>query len=165
MTLLEWVAKWGIPPQALHELIETSLHLNPNAVDTDIGEAAVQKQVRLTAARQGKYLWRNNRGAFQNEYGAWIRYGLANESKKIGDAWKSADLIGLETIFVTYEMVLEAMSKGLPGYMVGRFLSVEVKRRDWTHKGTLEDMAQSNWANLVNQNGGRALITNDTNAI
>lgn len=161
MTLLEWLVKWNIPPLALKELCETCLHVGPPEDDTSEGvEAPVQRDLRLEAARMGKYLFRNNKGAGRMESGNFVRYGLANDSKKLSDTVKSADLIGLETIFVTIEMVLEAVAQGLPGYKVGRFLSVEAKKPSWKFSGSLEDMAQLKWATFVNDTGGRAIITN-----
>lgn len=161
MTLIEWVLKWRVPPEALKELADTCVFLGPPEDNTENGlEGPVQRELRLEAARAGKYLFRNNRGAGRMESGNYVRYGIANDSKKLGDTVKSADLIGIETIAVTMEMVLEAIAKGLPGYMVGRFLSVEAKAPGWKFNGTLEDMAQLKWATFVNDAGGRAIITN-----
>lgn len=166
MTLLEWVAKWRVPPEALKELVTTCVHLGTYEYeDKEPLEGEVQRELRLEAARHGKYLFRNNRGAGRMESGNYVRYGLANDSKKLGDAVKSGDLIGAETIFVTMEMVLEAVSQGLPGYKVARFLSAETKRRNWKWSGTLEEIAQLKWAVTVNAWGGRALITNDPKRI
>ena len=160
MTLLEWQAKWQIPPEALKELTGTYLHLETGEDDTP--EEKIQREIRLEAARLGKHLFRNNRGAGRIDDGRFIRWGLANDSKKVGDHWKSGDLIGFEPVFVTMEMVLEAISQGLPGYKVARFLSVEVKRGDWKPSGTAEETAQERWAHFVNREGGRAIITNRT---
>lgn len=166
MTFLEWIIKWNIPPNALKELAESCVFLGPPEDDTENGlEGPVQRELRLEAARAGKYLFRNNRGAGRMESGNYVRYGLANDSKKVGDTVKSADLIGLETVFVTMEMVLEAISHGVPGYKVGRFLSVEAKAPSWKFNGSLEDMAQLKWATFVNDAGGRALITNKTGVL
>ena len=85
-----------------------------------------------------------------------MRFGLANDSKKFGDAIKSADLIGWETLLITEDMV---------GTFIARFLSVEAKRRDWKFSGTLEEMAQAKWAAVVNAQGGRAIITNDPSVV
>lgn len=163
MTFLEWVIKWRVPPEALKELRDTSMYFGASEDTTP--EAGVQRDLRLEAARLGKLLFRNNRGAGRMESGNFVRYGLANDSKKLGDVVKSADLIGLETLFVTMEMVLEAIALGLPGYKVGRFLSVEAKAGDWKYSGTLEEIAQEKWAYAINSAGGRALITNRTGVL
>lgn len=161
MTLIEWVLKWRVPPEALKELADTCVFLGTSEDNTENGlEAPVQRELRLEAARAGKYLFRNNRGAGRMESGNYVRYGIANDSKRLGDTVKSADLLGVETVFVSMEMVLEAIAQGLPGYKIGRFLSVEAKAPGWKFNGTLEDMAQLKWATFVNDAGGRALITN-----
>lgn len=149
MTLTEWAYKWHIPHQAFQELCASALCIGE--ADGDRSEAYVQSQVRLEAAEKNKYLYRNNRGAGKMDSGSFVRFGLANDSKKIGDAFKSGDLIGWEPVFITPELV---------GCTVARFLSVEVKRTDWRFSGSLEDMAQISWATLVNVNGGRAVIVN-----
>lgn len=84
--------------------------------------------------------------------GSFVRYGLANDSKALGYAVKSADTVGIEPTLVTQEMV---------GSTVGVFLSVEVKRQGWKYSGTLEECAQMQWAAIVNAAGGRAIITSD----
>jgi hypothetical protein len=161
VTLFEWVLKWRVPPEALKELADTCVFLGKPEGDAESGlEAPVQRELRLEAARGGRYLFRNQRGAGRMESGNFVRFGLANDSKKLGDTVKSADLIGIETLFITIDMVLEDMARGLPGYKVGRFLSVEAKSPVWTFTGSLEDLAQLKWASFVNSAGGRALITN-----
>lgn len=150
MTLLEWAIKHNITPAALRELCQTCVYTGTELPEGQL-EAPVQRDVRLEYAYAGKYLYRNNRGAGRMESGNYVRYGLANDSKALGDAVKSADLIGWESILITPEMI---------GTHVARFLSVEVKRQSWEWAGTLEEMAQLKWAALVNAEGGRAVITN-----
>lgn len=149
MTLLEWALKWHVHPDAMKELAHTCLHLAPPEDDTP--EGTVQREVRLEAARLDKLLFRNNRGAGKMESGNFVRYGLANDSKKLGDAVKSADLVGIEKVMITPEMV---------GHFIGRFLSVEVKAGNWKYTGTPEEVAQVKWATTINAYGGRAIFTN-----
>lgn len=149
MTLIEWALKWNIAPDALKELAHTCMHFGDE--ENTKPEAAVQREVRLEAARLDKLLFRNNRGAGKMESGNFVRYGLANDSKKLGDAVKSADLIGIEKVVITPEMV---------GHFIGRFLSVEVKSGNWRYTGTPEEVAQVSWATTINAYGGRAIITN-----
>jgi len=149
MTLIEWALKWKIPPGALKELAHTCMYFG--AEENTKPEATVQREVRLEAARLDKLLFRNNRGAGKMESGNFVRYGLANDSKKLGDAVKSADLIGIERVVITPEMV---------GHFIGRFLSVEVKAENWRYTGTPEEVAQVSWATTINHYGGRAIITN-----
>lgn len=150
MNLLEWAIKHKVTPDALRELGQTCLYLNP-ADNEGQDEGIVQRAIRLEGAEKGKYLFRNNRGAGRMESGNYVRYGLANDSKTLGDAVKSADLIGWESFVVTPEWV---------GHTVARFLSVEVKAEHWKYSGTLQELAQIKWAALVNSEGGRAIITN-----
>lgn len=150
MNLLEWSLKHNISPGALRDLCESCLHLQP-APEEKIREGYIQREIRLEYARVGAYLFRNNRGAGKMESGNYVRYGLANDSKVIGDAVKSADLIGWEPVTITASMV---------GQMIARFLSVEVKAEDYIFRGTLEEFAQVKWATLINSSGGRAVITN-----
>lgn len=154
MNIIEWAAKHRVSPEALRELCESALYLQP---DVDgASEARVQSEIRLAAARAGRYLFRNNRGAGKTEAGTYVRYGLANDSKKFGDEFKSGDLIGWEQILITDDHV---------GSYIARFLSVEAKRRDWKFSGTLEEVAQAKWAALVNAQGGRAVITNSPEGV
>jgi hypothetical protein len=149
LNIIEWAAKHRVSPEALRELCESALYIQP---DVDgASEARVQSEIRLAAARAGRYLFRNNRGAGKTDTGSYVRYGLANDSKKLGDEFKSGDLIGWEQVLITDDHV---------GTFIARFLSVEAKRRDWKFSGTLEEIAQAKWAALVNAQGGRAVITN-----
>lgn len=147
-TLNEWATRWGIPPEAINELCLTALRLGEPGKHS---EARVQSEVRLVAARTGRYLFRNNNGAFKDKTGRLVRYGLGNDSSKLNDHFKSADLIGWERFVIEPQHV---------GHSVARFLSVETKREDWKFSGSLDEMAQLAWATLVNAQGGRAIITN-----
>jgi hypothetical protein len=150
MSLSEWRQRWNLPHDAIDELAALSMHLaednNGNA------ENMIQAQMRINAARSGRYLWRNNVGAGLLKNGSFVRWGLANDSAALNARCKSADLIGLEKVLITPEMV---------GTIIGRFLSVECKKAAWRYSGTLEENAQLAWATLVNSQGGRAIITND----
>jgi len=150
----EWARRWNIPDRAIDELCATAMHINVGRDDES--EGRIQSMVRLAAARSGRYLFRNNSGAFKDETGRLVRYGLGNDSKKLNEHFKSADLIGWEAITIQHEHV---------GQRIARFLSVEVKRGDWKFSGSLAEMAQSAWAVLVNAQGGRAIITNTPDSI
>lgn len=154
MNILAWAQRHGVSPEALRELCESVIHRTEG--DDSASEARVQSEIRLAAARRGLYLFRNNRGAGKTDTGSFIRYGLANDSKKLGDEWKSGDLIGWEPICITEDHI---------GSFIARFLSVEVKARNWKFSGTLEEIAQARWAALVNAQGGRAVITNSVDGV
>ncbi len=115
-------------------------------------ESALQAQIRLEASRRGWGLWRNNVGAAYMRNGAFIRYGLANDSKRLNEHIKSGDLIGIKPIFITQEHV---------GLLLGQFVSREVKRPDWVYRGDEREQAQQNWIDLVRSLGGDAAFIND----
>lgn len=110
-------------------------------------EAAVQTEVRLETCKKGVRLWRNNVGALQDASGRYVRYGLANESKKINDVIKSSDLIGITPTVITPDMV---------GQTVGIFTSYEVKHEGWKYSGSPREQAQAAWLTLVKNLGGIA---------
>lgn len=141
--------KWKLPPAALKELADLSVDVEHN--DTAVGEAMVQARVRIAEAKRGNYYYRNNRGAGEMENGGFVRFGLCNDSERIGDRYKSGDLIGMIPTLITHEMV---------GSTIARFGSIEVKPSDWKFSGTKREMAQLAWNTLVNSVGGHARFTN-----
>lgn len=146
----EWAARWNIPQAAIDELCQDAIY-SPEPVE-DEGpqkESYVQSQVRLEAPQAGCYLFRNNKGAGKLENGNFLRWGLANDSKKLSDEIKSADLIGIRRRLITAADV---------GCYIGQFLSREIKPTDWKFSGSLEDLAQMRWAALINAQGGDAKI-------
>jgi len=148
LNLLAWAAKWQIPPAALRELADMSIDVQHGGIKQ---ESQVQAEIRLAEAKKGNYYYRNNRGAGKLANGSFVRWGLCNDSERVGDRFKSGDLIGIEPTIVTPDMV---------GKTVGIFGSIEAKRSDWRFSGSKADMAQLAWATLVNNLGGRARIVN-----
>lgn len=148
MIFAAWAAKWRIPPAAIAELQTSVLGLDgtPSAVAGE-SEAAAQSRVRLEASRKGGRLWRNNVGAGYAEDGSFMRWGLANDSAQVNKIIKSADLIGLRPVRVEQQHV---------GLVIGQFVSREVKAPGWRYTGTPREVAQLNWATLVNTLGGDA---------
>lgn len=148
MIFADWVVRWNIPPGAIAELQSRVLGLDgtPGAA-AGKSEAAVQSQVRLEASRKGGRLWRNNVGAGYAEDGSFMRWGLANDSAAVNRLVKSADLIGLRPVTIT---------KAHVGQVIGQFVSREVKAAGWKYRGTEREVAQLNWATLVNTLGGDA---------
>jgi hypothetical protein len=145
-----WRKRHGISSEALRELWQLSLYLSDE--NPELPEARVQAEVRLEAARKGYYLYRNNRGAGKLENGNFTRWGLANDSKKLGDSWKSGDLIGWRPYYCYTE------TRGW--HTAAQFVSVEVKRGDWKFSGSIEEVSQARWATLINELGGYAVIVN-----
>ena len=146
--ITEWAAAHGIPPTALADLIARLTLSEHPAAEAGRSEAAVQADIRLAASQRGDLvLWRNNSGAYQNDQGQWVRYGLNNESAQQNKRMKSADLIGIHR----------------PS---GRFVSIEVKRPGWKHSDASErDRAQAAWAATVAAMGGVALRVTSAESI
>ncbi len=108
-------------------------------------ESHQQQLVRAEASRLGCVLWRNNVGALPTSTGQWMRFGLANDSAQMNRNIKSSDLIGIEPVLITPEMV---------GSVMGRFIAREMKRSNWVWSGNPQEKAQLAYLNLVNQLGG-----------
>lgn len=150
--LAQWAAQWGIPPEAVADLAaRTGVTDNPPATLPGDSEAAVQTRIRLEASRVGCRLWRNNVGATYTPDGAFIRYGLANDSAQMNKSIKSSDLIGIKPLRITPAMV---------GYSVGQFVAREVKAATWSYTGTKREAAQLRFIQLVQSFGGDAAFAN-----
>lgn len=109
-------------------------------------ESAVTSHIRLKAAQSGDHLWRNNSGAFYDDYGRFVRYGLGSFTPEQHCA--SSDFIGIHPTLITPDMV---------GKVVGQFLAVEMKPTGWHYNGNDEHLrAQQNFINIVKQAGGLA---------
>ncbi len=118
--------------------------------DAGHSETHVQSEMRLRAAATGKRLWRNNVGVLKDINGRPVRYGLANDSKALNAVLKSGDLVGWETVVITPDMV---------GKKIARFLSVECKPEFWHYNPKdAHEVAQKRWADMVNEDGGRAIF-------
>ena len=114
-------------------------------------EAKVQQTLRLEAAKRGIRLWRNNNGACKDITGRMVRFGLANDSKKVNARIKSSDLIGITPIKVSQTDV---------GHTFGIFTSLEVKKSNWEYTDTTREKAQLAWLELVATMGGIAKFVN-----
>lgn len=148
MTFAEWAHRWQIPPHAVQELLACFI-AEPTEKPVGDTEGYSQSVVRLDAARHGVHLWRNNVGAGTLEDGSFLRWGLANDSQKVNERLKSADLVGWRPVIVLPEHV---------GKLLGQFVSRECKRPGWKWRGTPEEEAQMRWAMLVSAAGGDAQI-------
>jgi hypothetical protein len=98
-------------------------------------EHAVQNALRAEASRLGCALWRNNSGVLYDARGVPVRFGLANDSKRLNDVFKSSDLIGLHG-------------------GTGRFLAIECKPPGWTTPRNARERAQQAFIEHVRQLGG-----------
>ena len=97
-------------------------------------EAVVQQHIRLAIGGKAT-LWRNNTGAYKDESGRLVRYGLCTGS---------SDLIGFTPVKVTPEMV---------GHTIPVFTAIEVK-----HGRGKPTPEQLNFVSHVTKHGGYAGI-------
>lgn len=150
MKLYAWAARWRIPPQAIAEL-QTVYGLDGTPGDDEHAgkksEAFAQSQVVFEGAQKGIRLWRNNVGAFQDDTGRLIRYGLANDSKQLNAVVKSGDLIGIRPVRIGPEHV---------GQVIGQMVSREIKAPGWRYSETPREVAQLRWAEMIMSLGGDA---------
>lgn len=113
-----------------------------------LNEDVVQQHARIEAAKYGCILLRNNSGVLEDKNGRPVRYGLANESSKQNESFKSSDLIGITPIVITPDMV---------GRTIGVFTAIEVKKEGWAFKiGNKREVAQLAFINWVKKLGGIA---------
>lgn len=151
MMLEEWAIQWGVPHAALMDLrARMGLHAalgQPQHEADGHSESWATAKVRMEASRKGVVLWRNNNGAGTLEDGSFLRWGLANDSKKVNEVLKSGDLIGIRPVAITPAHV---------GRTIGQFVSREMKPPGWTYKATEREVAQLEWANLIVSRGGDA---------
>lgn len=149
-SIMQWAIRHGVSLQALDELQKIFGMQGgdwPPPVVSGRTEAAVQSMVRLEAVKKGVRLFRNNVGVLTNDQGVPVRYGLANESKKVNEAVKSGDLIGWRSILILPEMA---------GRIIAQFISRECKPVGWRYTDTAREKAQLAWIQLVTAGGGDA---------
>lgn len=135
--------EYGLPFEVAVEL-ERRMGLEGSSGDAkDPGaghsEAYAQSQVMLEAPRYECRLFRNNVGAFKDETGGFVRYGLANESKARNKRLKSSDLVGWRKRLITPQMV---------GFVIGQCVLREIKEPGWIYTGDEHEEAQLRWLQL-----------------
>jgi len=152
MNLLQWAIKWGIPYHAIEDFKHVvGVDASGVAAKDGLTEAGLQSRIELEASRKGARLWRNNVGAFKDDSGRWVRYGLCNKTPQMNKRIKSSDLIGIKPVVIKPEMV---------GHTIGQFLAREVKESTWRYSGTAHEQAQEKFINLVLSLGGDAAFAN-----
>jgi len=122
-------------------------------------ESIIQQEIQIKARFFECMLMRNNSGAFTDNTGRLVRYGLGNISKKHNDSIKSSDLIGFTKVIVTQDMV---------GKTLAVFTAIEVKKEDWKYNKnnfSNRENAQYNFINWVTNNGGLAGFCNDAEQV
>lgn len=121
-------------------------------------ESTVSQEVQIDAVQFQCILMRNNSGAFKDETGRLVRYGLNNVSKQHNERIKSSDLIGITRVLITKEMV---------GQTLGVFTAVEVKKEAWKPDKKLDkrETAQNNFINWVKSMGGYGGFANSVESL
>lgn len=106
-------------------------------------ESAVTSHIRLAAAKLNTPLWRNNRGAFRDDTGRLVKYGLGSEADL-----SSSDYIGIRPVLITPDMV---------GQVLGVFTAVEMKAEGFKfNKNDKHLLNQKIFIDIVKQYGGFA---------
>lgn len=146
---LAWAKRHNISVIAMAELIqmEGTYPVASEATGKAETENELQALIVLESPKQGCWVSRNNVGAYQDDHGNFIRYGLCNRTKDENKRVKSSDLIGFRKLLITPEMV---------GSQVAQFLAREVKEPGWSYRGSAREVAQLAFINFVNANGGDA---------
>ena len=156
MSLLSWALRHHVSPAALNDLqIELGLltpALPPDAPAHGKGEAFVQSAAVLAASRQGIRAFRNNSGAFQNDSGQLVRFGLGNTSAAVNAVLKSSDLIGWRPVRITPEMV---------GYRIAQFWGREAKEPGWQYTGKGREVQQKAFIDMGNAEGADLAFLTD----
>lgn len=153
MQIARWAARYSVPAPALNELsvLIAVVNREPEIPETVSGapgtEARVVSELRLEASTLGMRLWRNNSGAFYDDKGNFVRFGLGNDSKQFNTVCKSSDLIGVKPYLVMDADV---------GRTLGVFVAREAKKPGWIYRGTDREVGQLNFINIVNKLGGDA---------
>jgi hypothetical protein len=107
-----------------------------------VKETSVVQECRLVASECQTILHRNNRGAFKDETGRFVRFG-------VGDPGGS-DLLGWKSVTITPEMV---------GKKIAVFTALECKIPGWKPSGAAQIKhynEQLNFINAVKDAGGIA---------
>jgi len=110
-------------------------------------ESTTQQRIQIAAVPMGAHLQRNNNGAFVDQRGQHVRFGLGNTSEQHSKIITSSDLIGI------YQRLITIMDVGK---IIGQFAAIEVKREGWKGPKTERELAQENYINWVRLRGGVA---------
>ena len=151
MNIIAWATRHHISLTAvqelLHEMGEGFDSPQPAHVDGH-SEAAVSSRVLLESASKGVLLFRNNVGAYHDESGRLVRYGLCNETKAMNASVKSHDFIGIRRVHI--------MPCHL-GHVIGQFVSREIKASGWTYNmRDAHQVAQAKFGSIITSYGGDA---------
>lgn len=150
-TIDEWARAWGVERLAIDELkslmgvAAVNLDNSPRFEGTAGSESRQQSLVRIEAADKRVRLFRNNSGAFEDDNGRVVRYGLANESAQVNKVLKSPDLIGWRPKLIEPQHV---------GMTFGLCTMREIKHEGWVfNPKDQHEAAQFNFLKLAIADG------------
>lgn len=112
-------------------------------------EKQVQELIQMEASTKGHRLFINSSGAFQDNTGRLVRFGLGHTTKN--QAFKSSDLIGFTMVTITPDMV----GKKLPV-----FTAMECKKPSWKYAETIREVGQKKFIDVIKTNNGIASFVN-----
>lgn len=108
-------------------------------------ESDVQRDIQIEAPKVGARLLRNNIGAYQDDTGRWVHYGVGGKG--------GSDLLGWTQIKVTPEMV---------GSTIAVMTACEVKGPEWRPPKSGKQFErwklQKQFVAAINQAGGIATV-------
>lgn len=107
-------------------------------------ELTIQNEIRLALAKAGVPAFRNNVGAYKNQEGRYVTFGVGEKG--------GSDLICITPITITPEMV---------GSIVGVFTAIEVK----TPKGRVSKEQQAFIEAILHYGGFAGVARSDTDAL
>jgi hypothetical protein len=121
-------------------------------------ESTVEQEISIRAKYFNCTLMRNNSGAFKDNDGRVVFFGLGNTSAKRNREIKSSDRIGFTEVIVTPEMV---------GKKIAVFTAIEVKKESWNPDKKLDEheIAQNNFLQFITSRGGIAGFVNSVDGL
>lgn len=154
MTLDEWINRWPLPAQAIHELqLVTAAYSTPTSGHS---ENAVAAEARLMLGRYGIVAMRNNVGVLEDKNGRPVRYGLCNETPAMNKTIKSSD----DILAIPY--VVKPQDVGRKLGIIG---GVEYKKRNWVFSGNGRETPQLNFHRMLHAVGGVGIFANSGQSV
>ncbi len=146
--IYDWAQRHAISLDALRDLQTVLGTYTPPLPVDDPGqgksEAWAQSATLLEASNKDVRLWRNNSGAFKDDRGRLVRYGLANTSKELNETLKSPDLVGWRGVVIQPQHV---------GHKFGLCVLREMKEPGWQYRGDAHELAQWRFLAMAQADG------------
>lgn len=148
----QWATTWGVPPAAMAHLFHLlDEYTRPKSAEPEESAGLLESEIigpaLIDASEHDVLLLRNNNGAATDEKtGRLIRYGLGHISKRIGDAFKSGDYVGVRSRIIQPQDV---------GRLFGQFVAREFKRPGWRYNpNDKREAGQMAFHHMINLRGG-----------